>query len=41
MPIRKFLLHSVKNRGGDSVQRIRYGMIVRVCMYVCVRERDR
>ena len=25
----------------DSVQRIRYGMTVRVCMYVCVRERER
>ena len=32
----------VKNRGiDDSMQRIRYGMTVRVCMYVCERERDR
>ena len=40
-----FELLCVENRGIDSVQRIRYGMIVRVCMYVCVcvreRERDR
>ena len=31
----------VKNCGGDSVQQIRYGMTVRVCMYVCERERGK
>ena len=35
------MLFTVENRGIDSVQRIRYGMTVRVCMYVCVRERER
>ena len=39
--IRDLHLWDCKESCRDSVQRIRYGMIVRVCMYVRERERER